>query len=430
MFQVASVRTTPPSAMRHRLSRQPCFVSLGPLAPAGFGGQAAIDPNVAPTRRRPGARGRAPDGDRPAGPLPRHRPRRRTGLAPARPVLPVRRPRLAPARPPGRSRRAALSRFRRAPPSTRRSGSRSTRVVVFRGIAELDRAVVAVEDSGWNAAARAASPRPDAPTMPAYILELGANLLSSCPSGGVLLTGQRSRSALGLVRQPRAPPHSDILPIRPDLYATDSLYRLRMAAAMGVDPALPVQRALAEVADRRTLCLSPTTDSAAAPALAGCPFRLVRVSRAAAPGPDALARDRAAQGVSRQGSSPWVARRPGGLRPRPPGTTLCSAAVCSSSSGTRPRRHAVREETRRERLTPRRSFRPLRLSRPSYEPRAHRQSRRDRASHHPRLPRRRARGGRRLFRRGPRRAARARGRPRRARSDPPARRRATSTSSA
>ena len=40
-----------------------------------------------------------------------------------------------------------------------------------------------------------------------------------------------------------------------------------MAGAMGVDPALPVQRALGDVAPRRTLCVSPTTDSAAVPAL-------------------------------------------------------------------------------------------------------------------------------------------------------------------
>src|SRR6187431_3252530 len=49
MFQVASVQTTPPSAMRHRLSSA-ALISflLGTLAPAGLRGQAAIDPNVAP----------------------------------------------------------------------------------------------------------------------------------------------------------------------------------------------------------------------------------------------------------------------------------------------------------------------------------------------------------------------------------------------
>ena len=41
------------------------------------------------------------------------------------------------------------------------------------------------------------------------------------------------RSRYGTAVWPRAP--FDILPIRPDLYATDSLYRLRIAAMMGVD---------------------------------------------------------------------------------------------------------------------------------------------------------------------------------------------------
>jgi hypothetical protein len=175
--------------------------------------------------------------------------------------------------------------------------------VVFRGMTDMDRALVVVEDSGWEVA-RAARPRPDAAAMPAYIVELGANLLTSCPSGGVLLTGSELEAVSvwygGLQRTPL-----DILPIRPDLYATDSLYRLRMAAAMGVDPTLPVQRALAEVAANRTICLSPTTDLAAAPALTWMPFRLVRVSRAASPGPDALSIAELIK-ATRQVRSPWV----------------------------------------------------------------------------------------------------------------------------
>ena len=82
------------------------------------------------------------------------------------------------------------------------------------------------------------------------MLELGANLLASCPAGGVLLTGSELE-ALSVWYGSLERPSLDVLPIRPDLYATDSLYRQRMAAAMGVDPALPVQRALATVAPRR-----------------------------------------------------------------------------------------------------------------------------------------------------------------------------------
>lgn len=175
--------------------------------------------------------------------------------------------------------------------------------VVFRGVTEVDRALVTVEDSGWDAS-RWARPRPDLPAMPPFIVELGANLLTSCPSGGVLLTGSDLEAVSvwygSLQRTPL-----DVLPIRPDLYATDSLYRQRMAAAMGVDPSLTVQQALAAVAVRRPVCLSPTTDLAAAPALAWMPFRMVRLSRPAPAGPDALSTAELLK-ATRQDGSPWV----------------------------------------------------------------------------------------------------------------------------
>ena len=175
--------------------------------------------------------------------------------------------------------------------------------LVFRGITEVDRALVVVEQGGWNPDLYF-RPQPGAPAMPAFIVELGANLLTSCPAGGVLLTGNDLESvSVWYGSQDRAP--LDVLPIRPDLYATDSVYRLRMAAAMGVDPGLPVQRALAAASTSRTLCLSPSTDLAAAPALAWVPFRLVRLSRPPAPGPDALSVVELLK-ASHQDRSPWV----------------------------------------------------------------------------------------------------------------------------
>lgn len=175
--------------------------------------------------------------------------------------------------------------------------------VVFRGVTEVDRALISLEDSGWDAV-RYASARPDLPPMPAFIVELGANLLTSCPAGGVLLTGSELETVSvwygSLARAPL-----DVLPMRPDLYATDSLYRTRIAARMGVDPSLPVQRALAAVAANRAVCLSPTTDLAAAPALAWVPFRMVRVSRPAPSTPDALSVAELLK-ASRQDRSPWV----------------------------------------------------------------------------------------------------------------------------
>lgn len=175
--------------------------------------------------------------------------------------------------------------------------------VVFRGLAELERSLVAVEDSGWSVAGPGRL-RPDPPELPSFIVELGANLLSSCPAGGVLLLGS-DLEALSVWFDNLDLRAREILPIRPDRYATDSIYRRRMAEAMGIDPGLPVRSALEDVSSRRTLCLTPTADSAAAPTLDWTPFRLSRVSRSVEPGPEALSVTELLE-ATRQGSSVWV----------------------------------------------------------------------------------------------------------------------------
>jgi hypothetical protein len=175
--------------------------------------------------------------------------------------------------------------------------------IVFRGLAELERSIVLVEDSGWGTAGARRS-RARSPEMPPFILELGANLLSSCPAGGVLLVGT-DLEALSVWYDDLDLHSREILPIRPDRYATDSIYRRRMAEAMGIHPGLPVRRALEDVAARRTLCLTPSADSAAVPSLAWAPFRLTRVSRSVEPGPEALSVSELLA-ATRQGSSVWV----------------------------------------------------------------------------------------------------------------------------
>ena len=174
---------------------------------------------------------------------------------------------------------------------------------VFRGFAELERYVLSVEDSGWTVGTRA-RPASDAPALPAFILELGANLLNSCPAGGVLLVGS-DLEALSVWYDNFDLRSRQVLPVRPDRYATDSVYRSRMAEVMGVDPGLPIRNALAGVAARRVICLSPTADSAAAPALTWTASRLARVSRPVGPGPEALSITELL-GAMRQGGSVWV----------------------------------------------------------------------------------------------------------------------------
>jgi len=303
MFQIASVQTSPPSAMRHRLpSAALILFLLGTLAPAGLRGQAAIDPNVAPKAaalERSGERQMAIDL------LGRY-----LATAPddGRAWLELGRFYLLDARdwhlqghrgdPDGLLYLDfAGTAFDQAIRLSVDSG------IVFRGLVELERSVVAIEDSGWNMVGPG-QPRPVNPEMPGFILELGANLLSSCPAGGVLLLGS-DLEALSVWYDDLDLRTREILPIRPDRYATDSIYRRRMAEAMGIDPGLPVRNALEDVADRRTLCLTPTADSAAVPALEWRPFRLTRVSRVAAPGPEALSVTELLE-ATRQGSSVWV----------------------------------------------------------------------------------------------------------------------------
>ena len=204
--------------------------------------------------------------------------------------------------------------------------------LVFRGVAEVDRALVMVEDSGWDAAPL----RPTASPTPRRCPPSSSSSAPTCsprvPSGGVLLTGSDLEAvSVWYGSLQRAP--LDILPIRPDLYATDSVYRLRMAAAMGVDPALPVQRALAAVVDQPDALPQPDDRSrrrararvGAVPPGAGQPAGRARAGRAQ--------RRRAAQGLRARTDRPGCRTSAASTRP-PPATTSCSAAACSSSSGT------------------------------------------------------------------------------------------------
>lgn len=172
--------------------------------------------------------------------------------------------------------------------------------VVYRGLAEVERSVILVEDSGWSVER---VPH-DAPSLPGFIAELGDNLLNSCPAGGVLLMGS-DLEALSVWYDHSGLRNREILPIRPDRYATDPLYRRRMAEAMGIAPGAPVRKALAEVATRRPLCLTPTADSAAAPVTTWIPFRLTRVSRSVDSSSAALSLIELLE-ATRQGESVWL----------------------------------------------------------------------------------------------------------------------------
>lgn len=146
---------------------------------------------------------------------------------------------------------------------------------LLRGMIEMDRSLLIIEDSGWIAA-RDRRHRSGTP-LPRIVVELGYNLLGSCPVNGVLVTGSELESVAAWYGVLEAGFRTDVILLRTDLYATDSLYRRRMAIAIDVDAGLPVRGALSAIAAKRALCLSPGADTAAVELDGAAPVRLVRV---------------------------------------------------------------------------------------------------------------------------------------------------------
>jgi len=165
----------------------------------------------------------------------------------------------------------------------------SDSALVFRALVEMGRSLIQIEDSGWETT-RAGAPVSGYPALPGYVSELGINLVNSCPTNGVIVTGSDLEAVgvwyavLGSGRR------TTVVPILPELYAADANYRRGMAQSLGIDPETPVVGMLTEVARRRPLCLTPAADSSVA---MGVPWRAIRLVRVAGPvgelTPDGLA---------------------------------------------------------------------------------------------------------------------------------------------
>jgi hypothetical protein len=145
----------------------------------------------------------------------------------------------------------------------------------LRALVEVDRLALLVETAGWDRAPGLMGS--DDALPPGHLLEVGGNLVNSCPIGGVMVVGTDLEAAgiLGVLtlRHDRG----DLLFLLPTLYIQDSIYRTRMASTLEVDAATPVREALARTASRRPVCLTPGTDSSMTPAITLRPVRLVRV---------------------------------------------------------------------------------------------------------------------------------------------------------
>jgi len=148
---------------------------------------------------------------------------------------------------------------------------------LLRALVEVDRSSLALEQGGWNASlASASSARNVEP--PPYVVEAGRNLVSSCPIGGVLVTGSDLEAVGVWSIVLRGHDRADLVLFLPGLYGSDSLYRVHMAQVLQIDAVLPTAEALTRTAANRPVCLAPDADSSVTPHTALLPLRLVRVA--------------------------------------------------------------------------------------------------------------------------------------------------------
>lgn len=148
---------------------------------------------------------------------------------------------------------------------------------LLRALVEVDRSALALEQGGWSASLASASSAPNV-EPPSYVVEAGRNLVSSCPMGGVLVTGSDLEAVGVWSIVLRGHDRADLVLFLPGLYVSDSLYRVRMAQVLQIDAVLPTAEALTRAALHRPVCLAPEADSTATPHGTLIPLRLVRVA--------------------------------------------------------------------------------------------------------------------------------------------------------
>jgi hypothetical protein len=147
---------------------------------------------------------------------------------------------------------------------------------LLRALVEVDRAAQLVEQLGWSTL-RARFVIPARAGPPAYVAEIGRNLVNSCPVGGIFVTGSDMEAVAvwNVVLSDRR--RGDLVLLLPARYQEDSAYRAKMAEALSVAPGESLHVALASVASRRPVCFSPAVEIEVGSGLVLTPERLVRV---------------------------------------------------------------------------------------------------------------------------------------------------------
>jgi len=126
---------------------------------------------------------------------------------------------------------------------------------VYRGAVEMERGLLRMEQGGWNALAGATPGTTQ--SVPGFVLELGANLVASCPSNAILMPGSQLESLAAWLASVELGLRHDVFPLLPARFQSDSLYRQQVAATLD----LAGGTGLATAAAGRTLCLTPFADT-------------------------------------------------------------------------------------------------------------------------------------------------------------------------
>lgn len=145
---------------------------------------------------------------------------------------------------------------------------------VFRVLVSVERALNRIEADGWPALAARPVAADEVP-LPQVLVELGRNLMVSCPANGVLVTGSLAEVAAVWGVRLTSAARTDLVLLRSDIYAIDARYRGRMADALGIDSTLALPEAIGAAARYRPICLGPSLDTITAPGVDWTASRMV-----------------------------------------------------------------------------------------------------------------------------------------------------------
>lgn len=150
---------------------------------------------------------------------------------------------------------------------------------VYRGAVEMERDIIRLERHGWGAMSNVAGRGPT--TVPGFVVELGANLVSSCPGSSVIVPGSQLESLAAWLASVELGIRPDVFPLLPDRFQADSLYRQRMASQLRLVDTPDAHAGSSAAAAGHTLCLTPFADTV----VVGVQWSVTRLALVSGPAP-------------------------------------------------------------------------------------------------------------------------------------------------